>query len=699
MFLGFWATIKLENKISEFDETAKHVKKLIAPAIALMNRLPMIFKFSLISFLFLLPIAGLSWLVMTQLNHSVAITTNSQAGLKQLEHVDELLRSAMNYRDYQAVAAFHDDKGLHTRTEQAAVAVDGALNRLDSVAPLFDRSGVWADQVGQLREAWNTLRSKQVFHNRFDAQFTYNQEFVQKASTLLPATIELSGLVQTDSRENLALLKLLGNALPEARSAIGKARSYGIYALLEGQLSYDLGEQLNRIYDQLTNQESLLTPALAVAQEASPLLAAEAAGVQNVSASALQTQAFVDANVLTPVRLEMTWETYDSALSGYLMDHQRLGAVAFNGLLQNLGDRLHLETNQRTLIIVSLLCVLILVVYLYIGFFVSVRTAINRFAASARQAASGDMTARIELSNRDELGELTGEFNSMTDRIASLIRSVGNTTAEVDQQASRVNATAVATSDAVSRQMHESEQIQEAMSQMTGAVNEVTESAHRVADSAGAAEKDTETGRQTVADSVTTIHQLATEISSAVDAIHRVSSDSGDISKVLVEIKAIAEQTNLLALNAAIEAARAGEQGRGFAVVADEVRSLSQRTHKSTEEIEKMISRLQSGVKGAVAAMTNSHQVTNATVEKSALVTGALDRIAAGISAIVDMSQQIAQAAEEQSAVTRDVNTSVAQIGELGLATAQNARGTLDSSREMSQLTASLQRLVETFRV
>jgi methyl-accepting chemotaxis protein len=234
---------------------------------------------------------------------------------------------------------------------------------------------------------------------------------------------------------------------------------------------------------------------------------------------------------------------------------------------------------------------------------------------------------------------------------------------------------------------------------MTGAVNEVTESAHRVADSAGAAEEDTETGRQTVADSVTTIHQLATEISSAVDAIHRVSSDSSDISKVLVEIKAIAEQTNLLALNAAIEAARAGDQGRGFAVVADEVRSLSQRTHKSTEEIEKMISRLQSGVEGAVAAMTNSHQVTETTVQKSALVTEALDRIAAGISTIVDMSQQIAQAAEEQSAVTRDVNTSVAQIGELGLATAQNARGTLESSQEMSQRTASLQRLVEAFRV
>jgi methyl-accepting chemotaxis protein len=689
----------LNNKNAEFNKAAKHVKKLIAPAIALMNRLPMIFKFSLISFLFLLPIAGLSWLVITQLNHSLAITTNSKAGLTQLEQADEILRRAIDYRDYQSVAAFSDDKELHARADQAAAAVDAAIARLNSAAPEFDRGGVWAAQANQLREAWNTLRSTQVINNRFDAQFTYNQEFVQKASTLLPATVELSGLAQTDSRENLVLLKLLGDSLPEARSAIGQARSYGIYALLEGQLSYDLGDQLNRIYDHLTNQASLLGPALTVAQEASPLLAGHAAGVKKVSASLLQTQAFVDANVLTPVRLEMSWETYDSTVSEYLLDHQRLGAVAFNGLLQNLGNRLHFETTQRTLIIVSLLCVLILVVYLYIGFFISVRTAINRFADSARQVASGDMTARIELSNRDELGELTGEFNSMTDRIASLIRSVGNTTAEVDQQASRVNVTAVATSDAVSRQMHESEQIQEAMSQMTDAVNEVTESAHRVADSAGAAEKDTETGRQTVADSVATIHQLATEISSAVDAIHRVSSDSSDISKVLVEIKAIAGQTNLLALNAAIEAARAGDQGRGFAVVADEVRSLSQRTHKSTEEIEKMISRLQSGVKGAVTAMTNSHQVTEATVQKSALVTDALNRIAAGISTIVDMSQQIAQAAEEQSAVSRDVNASVAQIGELGLATAQNARGTLDSSQEMSRLTASLQQLVETFRV
>ena len=227
----------------------------------------------------------------------------------------------------------------------------------------------------------------------------------------------------------------------------------------------------------------------------------------------------------------------------------------------------------------------------------------------------------------------------------------------------------------------------------------MTESAHRVADSAGTAESDTETGRKVVADTVETINRLAAEISGAVDVINRVSHDSDNISQVLVEIKAIAEQTNLLALNAAIEAARAGEQGRGFAVVADEVRSLSQRTHKSTEEIEGMISRLQSGVKDAVSAMTNSRDVTEKTVTKSGEVTHALDRIAQGISTIVDMSHQIAQAAEEQSAVAKDVNASVEQIGELGQTTAANAEETLGSSREMSELTASLQRLVETFKV
>ncbi|MFO8142716.1 MAG: methyl-accepting chemotaxis protein [Marinobacter sp.] len=673
---------------------------LINPAITLMNRLPMVYKFSLISILFLGPIIVLSWLVISGLNQSVQSMTRGIEGLTELRKVDQLIAASMDYRDYQSPGILKDEQALLTKAQEAAARIDALMADLAGQDRSFDATGSWNDQVLALQAEWLALKEKDNYQGNIDPQFKVYQEFVQKVLALLPATIEISGLGQNMSRENLLLLGLVRNTLPEARTVVGRTRSYGIFALVDGQVGYNLSETLNEIYDQLTNRSSLLSPALSVAAETSPSLAGQAGGaISRVDESLLALREQLDTNVITPMRLEQPWQDFDSAVTGQLGYYDTLTESIFEVVAVNLDRRLTSEIGQRRLIIAALLTVMVLVVYLYVGFFMSVRTAINRFSAAARNVEAGDMTTHIHLNNRDELGELTSEFNNMTDRIAELIRSVSATTTDVGSQAVKVNDTASANSEAVARQMDETGQINEAMGQMVGAVNEVTESAHRVADSAGNAERNTETGRQVVADTVQTINRLSTEIAGAVDVIHRVSADSTNISQGLVEIKAIAAQTNLLALNAAIEAARAGEQGRGFAVVADEVRSLSQRTHKSTEEIEGMISRLQGGVKEAVSAMTSSHDATEQTVQKSAEVTEALDRIAAGISEIVDMSHQIAQAAEEQSAVANNVNVNVERIGELGRSTASNAEETLASSRQMSELTTSLQRLVQAFKV
>ncbi|PSF05444.1 methyl-accepting chemotaxis protein [Marinobacter fuscus] len=676
------------------------MKYIINPAVALMNRLPMVYKFSLISILFLGPILVLSWLVISGLNQSVATMTRGIEGLAELEKVERLLVASLNYRDYQAPGVIKDDQALLAKASQSAGDIDALLSDLLEHERSFDGSGSWRAQVEAVQNAWSALKSDQSYQGNIDPQFKYYQEFVQKVTTLLPATIEISGLAQSDSRENALLLGLVSGTLPDARATLGRARAYGVYALVEGQVGFALSETLNGIYDQLTNQATLLSPALAGATEVSQALAAGSAGaVARVDESLTAVRDELDANVITPMRLELPWQDYDALVSDQLGYFDTLTDGIFRVVEGNLETRLASETRQRMLIIVALVLVMLVVVYLYIGFFMSVRIAINRFSQAARNVAAGDMTTRISLSNRDELGELTSEFNSMTDRIARLVRSVGATTADVDQQAVAVNDTAAANSRAVARQMDETGQISEAMGQMVEAVNEVTQSAHRVADRAGNAEQDTERGRGVVADTVATINRLASEIAGAMDVVNRVSADSDNISQVLVEIKAIAEQTNLLALNAAIEAARAGEQGRGFAVVADEVRSLAQRTHKSTEEIEGMISRLQGGVKEAVLAMASSRDATEQTVQKSGEVTEALDRIASGISEIVDMSHQIAQAAEEQSAVAHNVNANVERISDVGRETEENASHTLDSSRQMSELTASLQRLVEAFRV
>lgn len=671
---------------------------LINPAIALMNRLPMVYKFSLISILFLGPILVLSWLVISGLNQSVQTMNRSIDGLVELQTADRLLAAAMEFRDYKAPAILKEDPALAEKADRAAKQVDALLTDLAESRRSFDVSGSWQEQILALQKDWRALLKSNSYQGSMDAQFKYYQEFVQKVVAVLPATMEVSGLGQDASRENQLLLGLVRDVFPDARNAIGSARSYGIFSLVEGQVGYAMSENLNEIFDRLTNRSSLLSPSLVVAKESSSELAGDPA-LPRVDESLLVVRNALDMQVITPMRLETPWQQYDATVTAQTRHFDALIETIFDVVGANLERRLASETRQRTTIVASLIAVMLVVVYLYIGFFMSVRVAINRFSSAARSVAAGDMTTHIELSNRDELGELTSEFNNMTDKIAELIRSVSATTADVGLQAVRVNDTAAANSEAVARQMDESSQINEAMGQMVEAVNEVTESAHRVADSAGSAERDTETGRQVVADTVETIHKLAGEIAGAMEVINRVNKDSDNISQVLVEIKAIAEQTNLLALNAAIEAARAGEYGRGFAVVADEVRSLSQRTHKSTEEIEDMISRLQGGVKEAVSAMTSSHGATELTVQKSTEVTQALDSIANGISEIVDMSHQIAQAAEEQSAVAKNVNANVESIGELGQSTAENAQETLDSSRQMSGLTASLQKLVETFKV
>lgn len=676
------------------------VKHFIYPAVALMNRLPMFYKFSLISILFLVPIVALSSLVVSELNRSVATITKGIEGLERLEDVNRLLDAAYRYRDYRAPGKLKEESAVLAKADEARDTIDDILVSFVGQRAAFDTNGHWHDQVKSLNADWETLKSEDIYQPTMDPQFKYYQEFVQKVRALMSATIQISGLAQDSSRENQLLLDLTASTLPNAYGIIGQARSYGMFALLEGQLGFALGDIFNEIYDGLTNLDTLLQPALRVAASGSESFSAQAVdAIEGVGTSLGAVQMKLDEKIITPMRLDMPWSQYDDLMSAEISHIESMNEAIFQVIGANLDSRLVAEINQRRLIFLALFVVLAIVVYLYIGFFMSVRTAISSFSKAAREVAAGDMTVQINLQNRDELGALTVEFNNMTSKMAELIRSVSKTTNDVDQQASRVNETATSNSNAVARQMDETNQITDAMHQMVETVQEVAESAHRASDSAGQAERDADKGREVVAETVATINRLSTEITSAVEVINRVSADSASISQVLVEIKAIAEQTNLLALNAAIEAARAGDQGRGFAVVADEVRSLSQRTHKSTEEIEGMISRLQSGVKDAVSAMTNSHEVTQVTVQKSSDVTEALDRIATGISTIVDMSHQIAQAAEEQSAVAKNVNVNVDQISVLGHETADNAQETLGASREMSDLTASLQRLVEAFRV
>ncbi len=311
----------------------------------------------------------------------------------------------------------------------------------------------------------------------------------------------------------------------------------------------------------------------------------------------------------------------------------------------------------------------------------------------------GDLRSRLEVRSQDELGTLSQTFNRFLDKLQPLIKEVSQVTSAVADSAVRLADMAQANNRLISSEHAAVDQVSTAATEMSAAVHEVAHNAQNAADAAHGAENQSREGAQVAGATIQAIRQLAQELESASDTIQTLEQETANIGAVLAVIKGIAEQTNLLALNAAIEAARAGEQGRGFAVVADEVRALAARTQDSTTDIQQMIERLQCGVQNAVKAMHSGSAQARHSVEQAASVDGALSAAGDSVARINDMTAQIATACEEQSAVTEEIARNISEIRDLSNEAALTAEQSTQASAHLSELACSLAQLVGRFRV
>lgn len=313
--------------------------------------------------------------------------------------------------------------------------------------------------------------------------------------------------------------------------------------------------------------------------------------------------------------------------------------------------------------------------------------------------ASGDFTQKAPVKSKDEIGQLQTATNSTIDQLHSMIMDVNQATDELSESTTSMSQIIGTTSQGVKNQQSETEQVATAMNQMAATVQEVARNANEASQAAHKANSEANAGSNVVSNTINSINDLAVQIEQAAEVINRLKKDSVEIGTVLDVIKGVAEQTNLLALNAAIEAARAGEQGRGFAVVADEVRTLASRTQQSAEEIQQMIERLQVGAQEAVSVMDKSREQTKSSVEQASKAGESLELINHSASTISDMNTQIASAAEEQGSVSEEVNRNVTNISQIAERTTEGAAELLNASDKLNKLSDHLRTMLGRFRL
>jgi len=402
--------------------------------------------------------------------------------------------------------------------------------------------------------------------------------------------------------------------------------------------------------------------------------------------SAVQSYKAANANIVS-ARAEMTTQGADIVtISDKLYDIQL--------------DRRDAESTQaRSLQLISTLLALLVGIIAALVITRQITRPIQDTLAVVERIASGDLSHNIQVTRRDELGVLQQGIQRMGTTLRELISGIRDGVTQIASAAEELSAVTEQTSAGVNSQKIETDQVATAMHEMTATVQEVARNAEQASLAAADADGQARAGDKVVAEAIAQIERLAAEVARSTDAMTHLQQESNKIGSVMDVIKAVAEQTNLLALNAAIEAARAGEAGRGFAVVADEVRGLAQRTQKSTEEIEGLVAGLQNGTQQVATVMNNSRSLTDSSVELTRKAGVSLENITRTVSNIQSMNQQIAAAAEQQSAVAEEISRSIVNVRDVSEQTATASDETAKSSVELARLGSQLQQMVSHFRV
>ncbi|WP_341781516.1 methyl-accepting chemotaxis protein [Ectopseudomonas mendocina] len=660
------------------------------PVLTLMNRARYAHKFLLIFAVFMLPYCWLSAGRLLDVNATLKQSQHELQGLRTLEQYLPVYRLALEQAGMHVIgyARNKDDaKQEITRRSQALVSAIAALNTSLDAGPFADM---------KLEESDPGLSmDKKLSLQGLSSQMIEHASSVNDLNANMREIAALSKLSQDNNPRIYRNVDLLLNQLLPLYEVLNQTRTYAGYMTAYGFLE---SSSRSAITNQLSDLQRYAGGIEAKGNAEAQQLMTAAARVAAEQYKREIVDTYTRSGYFNQNAVEQWLQRYDS----YAPQAAQLDQ-ATNLLLEETAGLLQARTdaNQRGLMLwaCALLLVIALLVYLFIGFYLSVRGAIRDLTSATRRMAEGDLRQRVQTAARDELGDLAEDFNDMQARMSELIAQVARFSETTLDKAQSVSDSASTSQRSVERQASGLELIATSMSQLVSNVQEVSQNSHVTADKANSAGEKCREGRVQVDHAVERINQLFSEMDDSIAAITSVEKESQEIAKAVDLIKSVAEQTNLLALNAAIEAARAGEQGRGFAVVADEVRNLAIRSHQLTGEIDRTIARLRQQVGSAVETIRGSHQSAARSVEQITLTANIFEQITGSMDQIIDHNIQIASAAEQQAAVVQGVEQNTLEIKSLSDSNAHEAQSTVSVSDELTGMTRDLHGLIANFKV
>lgn len=668
------------------------------PVIWFLNQLKFTAKFALIFVLFLMPVIYIAYTTINSHSENIVIAEKEKQGVDYLISLKPLYINMAQARG-MTNAYLKGEKSLLEKIKNKHQHVNDSLKKLKEIDQQLNADFHTGNTVAQIAQQWQQLQQESLNLSPVESFKKFNQ-LIAQALSLNELVIETSGLILDSTAISHFLMSASFQHMPTLIENMGKARGVGAGISATTEFSPDSFIQLVNYINSVDTTLNDVKHAMEVVFEYDSSYKDQ---LENyVNKAEVETNKFLDftrENIISADNVDVDSVLYFDKGTKAIGSVSDLFDEVIPVLKTSLIDRIEAYKNEMLLSVVLGALLLVLAMYIFIGFYSGMMDSINRIVDFVDQVAAGDLTGNIQLDSKDEIKEISDDLNLMVQKIHSLVSQVINNANIVAASADESSVTANQTLQGVNVQNGEIDQVATAMNEMSATVHEVAQNAASTSEATQKADDQTNNGRSIVKNTIQSINSVSNEMQKVSEVIDTLETDSSNISTVLDVIKSIAEQTNLLALNAAIEAARAGEQGRGFAVVADEVRTLASRTQASTAEIHDIIEKIQQGASNAVAVMQSSTKQTQKAVNEAAEAGSALEAITNAVDNIAQMNFQIASAAEEQSQVAEEINRNVVNVSNIAVETVEGANKTAVNSDSLKEVAAKLQSIVSEFKV